>query len=81
MPLVDAPVILRAPVHYEFSQIRKVGAVSTATTGELVRNADAIQPRAEVGERCFWDADSEGGEFQDYLPAQRCLVSFVYGLS
>src|SRR5215469_17348595 len=77
VPLVDAPVVLGAPVHDEFSQIGKVGAVSPATTGELVRKANAIQPRAEVSERRFWDADSERSKFQDDLPAQRCLVSFV----
>ena len=50
------------------SQIREVGPVLPASVGDLVRPADAIQPRAEVSERCVWDPDGEGGKYQDDLP-------------
>ena len=68
MPLVQAPVILGAPVHHELSQIGEVGAVSPATAGDLVRPADTIQPRAEVNERCVWNPDGERSKFHDDLP-------------
>ena len=81
---MHAPVILGAPVHYELSQIREVGPVLPASVGDLVRPADAIQPRAEVSESSLWDPDGEGGKFQDDLPCSAvpsvlCLWTVVCG--
>src|SRR5262252_3469431 len=75
---MHAPVILGAPVHYEFSQIREVRAVPPASAGDLVRPGDAIQPRAEIGERCLWDSDGEGRKFQDDLPSSAAPSVLVY---
>src|SRR5215831_5004531 len=78
---MHAPVILGAPVHYEFSQICEVRAVPPASAGDLVRPADAIQPRAEIGERCLWDSNGEGRKFQDDLPSSAAPSVLVYGPS
>src|SRR2546422_10614117 len=58
--LVHTPVILGAPVLDELAQIRQVRAVLPASAGDLVGPADAVQPRAQVGEGCVWNPDGEG---------------------